>query len=162
MFDHLNLHYDLAALMTKLKTVAAFVDNNLQCYSFYVLVCLLIFLSIQDMRQMKVSLLALILFNLVTLCTQTVFSIPTAITILIIIIAIKLFCLFYAHKSVIGNGDLLLIFPMLATITTAKIGLFLVIAGVSGALFGYVWKLLFNKAQAPFIPSLAISYLVLI
>ena len=126
----------------------------------WIIIAILMHLSIQDIKHKKVSLMVLLLFNIVMLSTQKILNLEIAIIVISIIIMIKIFCIIYAHKSIIGNGDLLIIFPMICSLPTNDISIFLIISGIGGIIFGKIWSSLLKQSQSPFIPPLSFAYII--
>lgn len=127
--------------------------------SFYALqIFLLSLLSYEDYRTKHISLGPLFLF--VALSTGGLILLdhpldyPLTFGLVGFLIALKITVLLGTKKSLIGNGDLILLLPLLLSLERSELPLFLIIAGLGGV----VTSLLTPAKTAPFVPALSLSY----
>ena len=126
--------------------------------SFYALqLFFLTLLSYEDYRTKHVSLGMLLLFALTMgglIFLNHPFDYPLVLGVLGFLIFLKMLVFLGARTSLIGNGDLILLLPLLLSIERSELSLFLILAGLGGV----IMNALSASKEAPFVPALSISY----
>ena len=130
---------------------------------FYLLqIGLLGILSYQDWRTKNVSLFLLTLFVIVTILGLGDFHFPThpemVFTVLGLLIFIKTVAFLGWGKNIMGNGDLILLLPLLMSLYLEELSLFLIIAGLGGILTTRILR----EERVPFVPSLSVAYILVL
>lgn len=122
----------------------------------------LIYMSLQDHRTLHISMAPLLLFFIFTIVGLGLIDRPVdvylTVTTIIGLVILKIAFSVALKKSVIGNGDLGLLMPLLLGLSLPELPLFLVLSGVGGL---FTLKLR-GQSKAPFVPALSFAYLVVV
>ena len=115
-------------------------------------------LSYEDYRTKHISLWLLFLFVGFTLggllfLKQSV-DYAVVFGVLGFLIFVKVAVFLGVGRSLMGNGDVILLLPLLASIDLSELPLLLIFAGVGGIITSYFT----TSKTAPFVPSLSLSY----
>ncbi|NCP62800.1 MAG: hypothetical protein GW748_05755 [Alphaproteobacteria bacterium] len=126
---------------------------------FYALqMFLLSLLSYEDYRTKRISLWLLLMFVGFTLggvvFLKGFVDYTVVFGILGFLILLKVGVFLGTGKSLIGNGDLILLLPLLASLDLTEFPFFLILAGLGGI----VTCSLISSKRAPFVPALSLSY----
>ncbi len=115
-------------------------------------------LSYEDYRTKHISLWLLFLFVGFTLGGLSFLKKPidydVVFGVLGFLVFLKIGVFLGCGRSLIGNGDVILLLPLLASLELSEVPLFLVFAGLGGVVTSYLTE----SKMAPFVPSLSLSY----
>ncbi|HBN22576.1 MAG TPA: hypothetical protein DD412_05000 [Holosporales bacterium] len=126
---------------------------------FYAVQLLLLsFLSYEDYRTKHISLWLLFLFVGFTFGGLSFLKQSIDYTIIFgilgFLIFLKVGVFLGVGRSLIGNGDVILLLPLLASLELSELSFFLIFAGLGGVVTSYLTA----SKTAPFVPSLSLSY----
>lgn len=123
---------------------------------------LLLALTYQDIKNKAVSFPLVLVFIGITVgaIILEIFSLDVLVIFSIGILLLMGILLVQKLKgfSPLGLGDVLLLIPMVATLSLQEIPLFFMVAGVIGMLLAGVWQWCYNEKEFPFIPALSLAY----
>lgn len=115
-------------------------------------------LSFEDYRTKHVSLWLLFLFVGFTLGGLSFLKQPVDYSVVFgvlgFLIFLKVAVFLGVGRSLIGNGDVVLLLPLLASLELSELPYFLIFAGLGGVMTSYFTA----SKTAPFVPSLSVSY----
>lgn len=115
-------------------------------------------LSYEDYRTKHISLWVLLLFVGFSFGGLFFLKHPLDYTIVFgalgFIVLLKIGVFLGAGKSLMGNGDVMLLLPLLASLELSELPFFLIFAGLGGMMTSYLTA----SKRAPFVPSLSLSY----
>lgn len=115
-------------------------------------------LSYQDWRTKQVSVLGLFGLITITIPGLIILDFPIHYEMVLIVLGslglIKLIGFLSVGKSLMGNGDFLLLLPLLCSIHLEELPLFLISAGIAGVLTSTI----LHEKSVPFVPALSFAY----
>ncbi len=128
---------------------------------FYALqIFLLSLLSYEDWRTKRISLLKILTFTILTLSGLTylkqAMDYEMIAFILGLLVLVKIVGFLAFKKSLLGNGDLVLLMPLLASLHLTELPLFFISAGIASLITAKIR----GEPSVPFVPALTLAYII--